>query len=139
MAGAVRSVGLIHGLVGLGALLGLLHILVAIGLSLAQGRVISHDERLSFLTFGSIDGLVALLGFLGMYGFFTLRRWARYVLMASGLLGLGFGLSGALQQIAFGSVPLDVNPLVGLGVVASLSGLACILSVVPALRKAVNG
>ena len=37
------------------------------------------------------------------------------------------------------SVPLEVIPLVGLGVVAGLSGLACILSVMPAVRKAMNG
>ena len=104
--------------------------LVGVAIALVEGRTLPPDLGFPLLILALFYAVVALLGFVVMSGFFNLRRWARYVLMATALLGIGLCL---FQGTRAGSARLDA-----LLVLLALSGLAFAVSVAPGVRRTMS-
>jgi hypothetical protein len=126
----------ISGLFGLGALVALLHILMAAGYGWKKGEVLDGETRFAFLMVGGTDALVALLGFLLMYGTFTLRRWARYGLLVSGLLGLTLAILN--PQVFLDLRSLDIPAGIRLAIFVVLPATLVVFCLTPAVRQTMS-
>ena len=135
MISGLRAIGVVFGLLGLGGLVALLNILLAATLSLAKGVAIPDDTKLALLAVGGVDGAAAAFGFLVMYGVFTLRRWARYVLLIVGILALALMLTLSLQRFVIDSDPVDAVAAVALCVFVVLPALLVTISLTPSVKQ----
>jgi hypothetical protein len=133
LIGGLRTIGLIYGLVGLGGLVALLEKLMVAALTTGKGVPIPDDTKLALLAVGGADAAGAAFGFLVMYGVFTLRRWARYVLLGSGLLTL-IALE-TLPRFLVDSEPVDPIARSALCFLVLLAALLVAISLTPSVKQ----